>query len=293
MPKANRRESGQTFLTTAMSLIPEAQRVGVQAALDAALADDTTRNAFFDQIGEGALRQDEFSRAMDEARQEKQRAETWHRNLQTWHSNAQGQLSTLESLRQDRPDLFNEDGSLKRGRAADPDPDPDDRPAPRRPAAPTVTGLSADEFNTKLAQRDAEWAGFFAEVSPLSFEHYARYKEPLAVDRVLAHARQNGQSFRDAYQVVYADQIRQHQTSEAQAREQQIRAEIEKKVRSEFASRPPHPTGTSGLESSPIDWMDPGVKDPASPEQFSAHAAAAEYMERYAARSSGGNPPSA
>src|SRR5678815_6121002 len=92
---ATNAEVGKSFLAGVIAALPEGLRAQAQAAFD-----DAQAQAALDALGAGVKRQEDYSRGMDEARAEKQRAlETYNQNKAWYDANAT-ELQAAASYRQ-------------------------------------------------------------------------------------------------------------------------------------------------------------------------------------------------
>jgi len=265
-----KRESGQQIIQSVLQLIPEAQRSLVEGALNEA----STQAAVADLLGEGVLRQSDYSRQLDEARRVKQEAEVWHRNLESWYGEQKSKLAEYDALK----------AAAEGGNGG--------HVPPAEPKLPDNL-LTTDDFRKQLASRDAEWAGFLAVHNQLSFKHFQQFGEPLDVAAVMKEAQQHGVAFDQAYSRVYSEKIQAFEHQKAQQGEAELRKKIEAEVRQQFAAKPPYPTPHASPGASPIDHLAHGAQPNGTPADFSVDRAVAEYQALVAARMAGGGSPSA
>src|SRR5690554_4327722 len=144
----NRTEAGQAFLNDLLSRIPEEQRGAAQAAIEAA-GDDIANFA-----GEHALRQADYSRKMNETQQ-------YYNELKTWHETAKAQLANPQ-----QPST----------------PNPSD---PSRSATPPA-GLTREEYEKDIRDRELGVGNFVAHVTTLGLRHFREFGEELDVLSILA-----------------------------------------------------------------------------------------------------------
>lgn len=267
MPKT-KRDSGAEVLTSVLQLIPEAQRGTIQETL----SDPAIQAAVADLLGDGVLRQQDYSRAMNELQEQQTAVKTWHESLKTWHAENAGKLQEYERLK------------AAGGRL-------DDDPPPTSTKLPDNV-VTKDDFTKTLADRDAQWAGFFAVAQPLAFQHFQRFGEALDVNALMAEAQRTGKSFQAAYETHYAEKIQAYQVQQTQKAEADLRAKIEAEVKAKYSGQAsPYPIGVPSTDPSVVDALGFGAKPNGTPEDFTVEAAAREYMQAVARQAAGGGTP--
>ena len=216
MARTSPQDAGKSFAVGVLQHLPDALRSQMESFLDSPDA-----VGFLTEVGNGALRQSDYSRNMNAL-------STWHKELTDWVQTQQ------------------ETGTAAVAPVAPVTTEPA-RPAPA--AAPAGT-LTREDFNTELARRESFYAAFTADAVRLSQQHLQQFGEVLDINLILGHPRLGELRMDGAYQDVFKDKIAERQSRiqaderkqlEARAREAPARA----RQRSERAQRravlrPPH-----------------------------------------------------
>lgn len=245
------------FLTDLVSKLPEASRGSVIAAFETAEAADAVKFA-----EDGAKRQSDYSRHMDEVAQEKARLEQHARQLNDWYATAKPLLDLGTQAHA---------AGWKPGQA---DPDPDPTPSPTKVELPPDLVRKAD-VETLLNEREQGAAAFFSRLNIMSQRHLQQFGEILDTDALLADPRlgKNGVGLEQLYTLKFGERL---QAKAKEAEDQRINAEVDKRVKEQLraaGSRPPYPVGS--VDPSPLDAL---TKKPDSSE-FSPAAMADEYAD--------------
>lgn len=248
------------FLNDLLSRIPEDQRAGVEAAL----APDEIQN-FADQ---GASRQQDYSRKMDDIRLKAQQIETERaainqraQDQREWY---EANLPILEAGRQ-----------AVAGGVVTP---------PVTPPTPPAVTLPADlmrkaEVEALVNNREAGAVAFFAAVNHLSLQHYQRFGEVLDIAALTSDPDAGKLGINAVYQKQHAEKIAAAAATAEDKRINDIVATRLAEERRKSGDRPPYPV--AGSEVSPLDVLS---QAPGDPTRFSVDAAADEYARLVAAR---------
>jgi hypothetical protein len=237
---------GKEFVAGVLQHLPDALRAQMETFL--ATPDAT---AFVTEVGNGALRQADYSRRMNEVQDS-------HRALKKWHGELTDWVATMQAG--DAAPLAPATGTAA--------------------AAPTVTaGVSPDDvrqtINQELGRREVYFAAFTAEAVRLAQDHMRMFGETLDINTLLQHPRLGELRLDGAYAEVFKDKLAAHKAAaDAKAREA-LEAEIRGKVLAEIRQQP----ASGGLpyvlgESSTLDGLTP-TGETAKP--FDPNAALAMY----------------
>lgn len=191
-----------------------AEKLAQEAALDEtqkaafmqALANEKIAKGFAD----GTMRQDEFSRQMDQIREKEKAREaqmaTMQQNYGTWeqwYKQNEPRLKQLARYEQTYGPL--DDGGAGNGNAA----------------AAAQMGMTKDEFekllNERLSARDSAYSGVIKSMGKLVGDHYHRFKEPLDVDGLEKFAVDNGVPLETAYERLIAPKVEAQRKAEVDA----------------------------------------------------------------------------
>lgn len=213
------RESGEAFLKSVLDRVPESRRADVEALIP----------ELADVIGDGVLRQEEFSRGMDGIRAKHQEQVDWQR------------------VNQDAIELGRK--ALAAGF------DPSNPPS----ATPALT-LPDDVVRRGDLEKDAEAFSRLAAYTPtLALQHYAEFGEVLDVTKLLEHPDLRTKGL----PTVYAESVaakRAERQAAATEKEIQRRADEEVSRRMKGMHNPSYPSAVPG--GSPLDALAP-VETPA------------------------------
>lgn len=248
MARTSPQDAGKSFAVGVLQHLPDALRSQMESFLDSPDA-----VGFLTEVGNGALRQSDYSRNMNAL-------STWHKELTDW---VQGQQET---------------GTTAVAPVAPVTAEPA-RPVPA--AAPAGT-LTREDFNTELARRESFYAAFTADAVRLSQQHLQQFGEVLDINLILGHPRLGELRMDGAYQDVFKDKIAERQSKIQADERKQLEAEIRTKVLSELGQQPsaavPYPVG----EGSPLDHLTPNGE---APKAFDPNAVTAAYHALVAGRS--------
>jgi hypothetical protein len=232
--------------------LPEELRSQVTTVLDAPEAAPVVA-----ELVNGFKRQADYSRAMDEARAERQKADALYQSNLTWY---EANAAALEAARR---------GS------------PTPAPAPAPTPAPSDL-LTRDEVNrivtAELDRFGSDALGVVAATQDLSFRHYQEFGERLNLPELIAAAGAKRVPLTQAYEQQFADRYQAKAQKAADEARAKLIAETEARVRTELATHP-YPVRPQG-----VDTLSGLTADATKLSEFSAAAAAAEYAALEAAR---------
>lgn len=232
------KESGSTFLAGVLAKLPAELQAQVKAAFDAPEASDALI-----VIGDGTLARSDYSKQMDELREKTTEAQTKLENLNAWYEVNQQALEEWKVL--------------KGKGTGNPPADPPKPPTPP-PAAPEDLRKVAQDVVNEAGQ---EYVGVSVWLAAKAVEHLHRFGEPID-----ASTFQNpklgkpvpGQpnrifSLEDAYNEKYGERVAAKQK---EAQDQQINAEVDKRLAERMKAHTQHPFPLRGGESpSPLDVL--------------------------------------
>lgn len=243
MARTSPQDVGKEFAAGVLQHLPDALRSQMETFL---ASPDAT--GFLVEVGNGALRQADYSRNMNAL-------QTWHKELSDWAQEAQTTAAPAAPAGGGAP------------------------AAPATAAAATVpSGLTREDVANEFGRREAFYAAFTADAVRLSQQHFANFGEVLDINQLLNHPRLAELRMDGAYQDVFKDKI-STRNADIQAKERKkLEDEIRAQVLTELGQQP-H-TGSLpyvvGGEGSPLDHLTPNGE---AAKPFDPNAVAAMYHQ--------------
>lgn len=237
---------GSTFLAEVIGKLPAALQAQAKTIFDAAEAAPA-----IEHVGNGALRQSDYSRTLTDAQAKVTEVETWKGSLDTWF---ESKKTDLEELAARRAGTFRATG----------DPVDPAKPAPVVPPVDTSAFVSRKDFESVMDQTERGAVAFFSELNRLGLQHYQQFNEVLDTEALMKDPRlSKGVSLREVYQDLHKEQIAAKAKAASDAAEAQIRKDEREKVQREMAGSQ-HPYPVRGNEPSTLDALEvPADKRPA------------------------------
>lgn len=243
----------------------DAKARGIQALTDL-YSDPTVRQARMDELGESglealgklALRQDDYSRSMNELGTQRtalaaKEAEVaaWHGELQSWFDQKNADLTELETLRQK---IAKPNGNPNPN-PGNPNPNPG-APNPDSAApAPNANFLTKDAFDRALAETERGAVAFFNDLNQLSLQHFQQFGEILDTQQLLTDKRVQQLGLRGVYADRFKPQLDERAAKVRLEAEEKIRADERQKIQAAQASQH-HPYPIRGNEPSTLDALE-------------------------------------
>lgn len=227
----------------------DAKARAIQALTDL-YPDQAIRQARLDELGESGLlslgnlvlRQDDYSRSMNELGTQRQTLQTKEAEAQAlydsnrlWFEQKQADLAELDRLRQ---------GIVKPANGA---------PDPAKPADPNY--LTKEAFTSALAETERGAVAFFNDLNTLSLQHYQQFGEILDTNRLLTDKRVQQLGLRGVYADLHKPQLDERAARIRQEAEDKIRLDERTKVLASQASQH-HPYPIRGNEPSTLDALE-------------------------------------
>ena len=242
-----------------------------QQVLETLYPDPTVRAARAEELGEAGLmtlgnnvlRQDEFSRSMNELAGQRTATETeaakaralYDSNKEWWDAK-QAEMAELDALR----------AQVAGKPAGTPDPT---KPEPKY--------LTAED----LAQTERGAVAFIAEANRLTMQHFQQFGEILDINALLGDKRVQQIGLVGVYAEKFKPQLDAKAAERAAAAEEKIRADERQKIATASASQH-HPYPVRGNEPSTLDRFERPADQ--APKVASVDDMAAEYARLSAAR---------
>jgi hypothetical protein len=247
-----RRDTGKTTLDLILSKIPD------EAKRKALLADLGTDD-IYDVLGDGFLRQDEFSRNQNNLQALTDEINTKHAEMIAWF---EGQKGFLEDYKTIKPEYE----KLKKN-------PPTPGAAPDKPAAGAIPDeilaklKEIDELKAALANATSAVPGFAASLVQVSERYFDDFKERLDHNKVLAHAQKLNTNVETAYNDLFKDKYAEREKKAHEEKEKAAEARGFERARRELAAGA-LPIGVSGAsEPGTLDGL---KKDPSKREHVAA-----------------------
>lgn len=234
-------DAGKAFLAGVLAKLPENVRGQVETAFNDPQAADALT-----VIGSGALAQSDINRKYQE--------------IQTQQTELDAAIAQAQADYQKNVDWFEKNNAeLARLKAlADGTQPPTPAPAP----AP-ASGISKDDLEKYLAERDRSYASVLGLTTTLATQHYKDFGEVLDGNALIAYAEKNRQSLGDAYRNLFAEKIKAKADAEEQAR---INKQVEERVADALKKQAGQPFPLKNGEASALDVLElkekPELPDP-------------------------------
>lgn len=237
------KAAAKQFLSVLTPLFGEADRPLITEKLEG-------NEAALIKLGEGVLRQEEFSSKMAEATQLQAKAQTWHTSLDTWHANLR---ATLKDAGFDGADTNSILQSVKTKMAAL-------KTAPAGGGSGDPVELTEEKVNAIVAAAIAsvkpaaavdytpridEAMALAAHLPKLALSHFKKFGKELDTEALVAHARTTGQPIdKGGYESFIKADIDAFNQAEQAKVIAEAEARGEAKARAALSSSaPPWPTG--------------------------------------------------
>lgn len=241
--------------------------------VDALLADPGA----VEELGRGVLMRQDHSRLMNEAATVKANADTLFTQLKAaetkqnaWWTQAQ---ADVELGRQAREAAWT---------PGTPDPN---NPNPN-PSTRTAAGLTPEDVDKRLNDREVGQALFVTTLGDLSFKHFQRFGQVLdtntLVREVMSDPAAKDRGLIKHYEHKFSAEIAAADKKAADAAFDKAYQERRAQEMRDSASRPPYPTGSPNAAGSPLDALEP-VKPATTAAGQSVDDAVAAYNELVAA----------
>lgn len=237
---ADRTTAGREFFQGVLQHLSDEAR----AALEAQLADPNTAAPLLAYVGDGALRQSDYSSRMDAIRAREQQLKDYAKELDDYRRTVEAASARIKD---DQP-------------PADPKP----TPAPTGDDAPLTMKALGDVLN----RREGYYAKFTADMSRIVAEHQKHFGEVLDPNSLLEHPRVGEIGLDGAWRELHKPKFEKLAADTQAAERERIRKELRAEILQEQAQQVPYPLGGG----SPLDGL--GTEGDYSPE-----AAARAYNE--------------
>lgn len=254
MSKAS--DSGKAFIDSVLAKLPENLRAGAQAAFAAPEAAEALT-----VVGDGVLARSDYSKSMDDLKEKETQLASDYENLTKWYDTNKTALAKVTTL----------EAEIARLQGAPP-------PTPEEKKEPSVGGLTKEELNQILEDRDKGYAGVLALTNSLTAKHLRDFNEVLDVTQLVDYATKNKVDLKTAYDTVHKERIEAKVKAEEEAKVNKLREEIRAEERKNL-SQMPYPVRNGA--PSVLDILE-NKQD--SPANHTVDTAVAEYERLQATR---------
>lgn len=247
-------ESGKAFVDQILAKLPESLRDSAKTAFAAPEAVDALT-----LVGDGVLARSDYSRLMDDLKSKETTLTEDYEKLNGWYTTNKEQLEKVGTLEQEIARLSGQ------------------RPIVPEVKPPVAGGLTREQLDEILTNRDKGYAGVLAVATTLATKHFQTFGEVADMTAVIDLATKKGLSLEAAHREKYAEQI----DAKAKAAED---ARIEKLV----ADRLIDERKKQGTQPFPLRNASPSVLDvieaKGDPSKYTVDDAVAEYERLQSAR---------
>lgn len=242
-------ELGKTILQQILAKLPDATRATI-----APVFEDASATEALTLLGTAAADKTTTAGILADLQKREGELQAYHGQLDTWYQSNKADLDAYAKIK------------------ANPNPNPN---PPNPDPKPPSTGISKEEVETLLRQRDAEYAAVLGVTQPIALAHLQRFNEVLDVNAIIAHANTNRMTFADAYATVHKDKI---DAANKAIEDKRIETLVQERLAAERKNNPqPFPLRTGTVEPSPLDQL--AQKPEERSARYTADSAAARYEE--------------
>jgi hypothetical protein len=212
--ESKKRDAGVEFLKGIVELIPEEKRKAVEESL--------SQEKVLDVIGDGVLRQSDYSRSMDALKEDQKKAEyekgryeeLYEKNV-AWIEVNKSAIDKYQADLKDRNETIAK--LKKRSRAVDDDLDLDDvdgDPTPTPPAIDMSNFVTKEDHDKALAGLERDALNIIPLVNQLTMRHFKTYGDILDSAELFKHAAKTGLALDRAYDDMTKDTAKKQQDDE-------------------------------------------------------------------------------
>jgi hypothetical protein len=247
-----------------------------QQVLETLYPDPTVRAARAEELGEAGLvtlgnnvlRQDEFSRSMNELGSKKAEADGLYQSNKDWFDQKQKDLEELDALRkQVAAGTGNGHGTTGTGTTGT--------------TTPPV-GITKEELDRTLALTEQGAVAFFTDLNSLSLQHFQQFGEVLDTTKLITDKRVQQIGLRGVYADQHKEQLDARAQKSRQDAEDKIRLDERQKVLAAQASSQ-HPYPIRGNEPGTLDALE-AARTGSTPQPKSVDDLVNEYARLNAGR---------
>lgn len=223
-------------------------------------------DAGLDKLGAAVLRQDDYSRHMNELTTKSAEVDQFKATLDEWYTTRKDQLEELDTLRA----------------AARPNGNGNQPPTP--PATPPAGALTKAELEEQIAISERGAIAYIRDMQLLVEQHRETFGRAMTreeYDRILADRRIQQLGVNGVYRDLFKDQLAAKDQEARTKAEEAIRADERQKTEARLASSR-HPYPVSGNEPSTLDGLQPPAAQ--NPALKSVDDMVGEYARLSAAR---------
>lgn len=277
MTKAEKLQKAREFLTGAVAYFPERLRGDLTTAFES--VKDEEAEALAEHVASSILRQEDYSRGMNELRDKETAATTLQQTLESRQSELNSWWETNSRVLKQAKQLM-EQGKWP---GDSPPANPDNPTPPAHSTKPA--GITKDDLDARFTEFGDQALSVVELYAALQGRHMAQFNEPLTLadfERVRKHPKVREIGLEQAYLETYKDRYAEVEATAKQQAEDAIRADERKKVIAELGpSGPPYPFAGQQPGNSPIDLLEgPDAKLQEAADGADPALLAQEYMQK-------------
>lgn len=244
---------GKSLIERVLAKVPAEKKANVTALLE---IEDV-----LEEVGADGLRQDEFSRAMNEAQTKETKAGEWKANLDGWWKDKQTEITNLQVENALLKERLEKGGGGGAGAGGD---DGGNGGAGgeggTRSTMPDLTSyVKKDEVEktvaTRVAQAAADVVPLVSTLNRLTLQHFKDFNEVLDIDGLIEHSRKTQTPIdRGAYESFVKDKLDAKKEADEKTKIEAAEKRGEERARAALGSAQPYPVANA--EPSTLDGLD-------------------------------------
>lgn len=234
--KRDKKASGKSFMERILEKIPEDKRTVIAEAM-------LTSDEVLELVGDGVLKQEEFSRLANETTEAKKSYENLYNQNLSWREQNIVDLTKGKAA----ADELERIKKQKRGNG-----EPDDDEETRRATPPDLTGfVKAEDLDSliqkKLLQTEESGLEVIKTLTRLSSRHMKEFDEALDPDEVITVAREKRLALPQAYDLFVSDRREKRSKEKYDKEIKEAEARGEERARTAAQATPWPLAGEPGL----------------------------------------------
>lgn len=234
-------ETGKSLADLILAKLPESLRAEASKVFSASEAAEALT-----ELGARGLAQSDYSRSMDQIRVQQADLETEQTRLNEIHEQQTGWWTTNKAALEDYKTLKATGGT------------------PPAPLSPPASGISKEDLEKYLGERDRSYASVLGLATTLATRHYRDFNEVMDGNELIGFAEKNRLPLTEAYARMFAEKITAKQQAEEKVRIDKL---VEERLVQERKSLSQQPFPLRNQEPSALDVIEqkdkPALPDPA------------------------------
>lgn len=263
MPKPNKKDAAKTFLQGVLEKLPEDKRGAFAAALEVEDA--------LDYVGDGVLRQADYSRVMNEVAADRQKLDSERAWYNEWYAANQAAIAESVSTKTQLEKMQEQLRGLQGGG------EPEQKPASAAPTIDTSKFLTKEEAQQLGQQIAMQGWNNTSAAATLAARHMKEFGDVLDINALAQHAQKTGKNLQDAWSDMHHEQLEAKAKAAEKKREDELRRQIREEERAALlGSQGPYPVPNNSEPSTLAGLSGKG--------EYGIAAAAKEYNDLLRAR---------